>query len=240
MNLKSVLVAATTTAILGWASTAGAAGYTSATSVLTGGSLIDFEDLANGTLVDTQYAGVTFSQTPGGGRPQIDEAPAIFGYGFSSGSKALTGSTEGGVTFDTIAGINVAFGAGKNAVEFFFSDTAPLGDYSVVFYGLGGAVLETVTLSQASILPAGYSGGVFPAPGTFPLPGLFVGYTSAGNDIYGIGIGPGAASNDSFAIDDLRFAAGGGVPEPATWAMMLMGFGGLGAVLRRRSRVALA
>ena len=29
------------------------------------------------------------------------------------------------------------------------------------------------------------------------------------------------------------------VPEPATWAMMLVGFGGLGAVLRRRRGVAL-
>ncbi len=27
---------------------------------------------------------------------------------------------------------------------------------------------------------------------------------------------------------------GGGVPEPATWAMMLVGFGGLGALLRHR------
>jgi hypothetical protein len=32
----------------------------------------------------------------------------------------------------------------------------------------------------------------------------------------------------------------GGVPEPATWALMLMGFGGLGAVLRRRRQAALA
>ncbi len=31
----------------------------------------------------------------------------------------------------------------------------------------------------------------------------------------------------------------GGVPEPATWTMMIVGFGGLGAVLRRQRRVAL-
>ena len=30
------------------------------------------------------------------------------------------------------------------------------------------------------------------------------------------------------------------VPEPATWAMMLVGFGGLGALLRRRARTAVA
>jgi len=33
---------------------------------------------------------------------------------------------------------------------------------------------------------------------------------------------------------------GGGVPEPAAWAMMLLGFGGIGALLRNRRRHALA
>ena len=32
-------------------------------------------------------------------------------------------------------------------------------------------------------------------------------------------------------------AAAGAVPEPATWAMMLVGFGGLGFAMRRRAKV---
>ncbi len=38
-------------------------------------------------------------------------------------------------------------------------------------------------------------------------------------------------------ISDIKI---GGVPEPTTWSMMLLGFGGLGALLRRRRRAAAA
>jgi hypothetical protein len=34
------------------------------------------------------------------------------------------------------------------------------------------------------------------------------------------------------AVDDMR----GAIPEPATWAMMILGFGAIGAILRRRAR----
>jgi hypothetical protein len=36
----------------------------------------------------------------------------------------------------------------------------------------------------------------------------------------------------------LNFSSPGGVPEPASWALMIMGFGGVGAVMRRRNTVA--
>ena len=37
-------------------------------------------------------------------------------------------------------------------------------------------------------------------------------------------------------LDDVSFAAaGGGVPEASTWAMLIAGFGLVGAAMRRRS-----
>jgi len=50
-------------------------------------------------------------------------------------------------------------------------------------------------------------------------------------------------SNGSYTVDpNINFylvgdRVGGAVPEPATWAMMLIGFGGLGAAMRRRRAV---
>ena len=47
---------------------------------------------------------------------------------------------------------------------------------------------------------------------------------------------------DNFTVNSSVFAAAdpGAVPEPSTWAMLLIGFGGIGVALRRRREVATA
>jgi hypothetical protein len=48
------------------------------------------------------------------------------------------------------------------------------------------------------------------------------------------------ACNNCVTINSITTIAGASAPEPASWAMMILGFGGLGALARRRRRLALA
>lgn len=53
----------------------------------------------------------------------------------------------------------------------------------------------------------------------------------------------GLIGNNDPLIDGVSFeqiAVGGAVPEPATWAMMIVGFGAIGGVMRRRAAMAFA
>ena len=52
------------------------------------------------------------------------------------------------------------------------------------------------------------------------------------------------SGDEAFGLDNVEFSAevtppitpGPGIPEPATWAMMILGFGGVGTILRGRRR----
>ena len=56
--------------------------------------------------------------------------------------------------------------------------------------------------------------------------------------IYGFRIGGGFVPD--FDVTGVNFSVTAAVPEPATWAVMLLGFAGLGAALRRRRAVGMA
>lgn len=117
----------------------------------------------------------------------------------------------------------------------------------------------TSTLSSSNVLLSGLVAGFYyvgiSIPGTEPVNNanqlLFQGYpdgdTTAVRGPAGGVVPTTLATFDGSAYDDtpgayqITFAgvtfgpaATGGVPEPATWAMMLMGFGAIGAGLRRR------
>jgi hypothetical protein len=101
-----------------------------------------------------------------------------------------------------------------------------------------------------------YDNVVWPGPGQQQLsnPGiLFLGASGAEYNLFSDdpvnyelykaipGVGYDGNSHGTISMvqtfsQDVRGA--GGVPEPATWAMMILGFGGVGALLRRRRQAA--
>ena len=114
------------------------------------------------------------------------------------------------------------------------------GNYDEAFKitDLGGADLDFDQLvTGIAYIGVHYGAGGFPDP---KPPGATAFYKiDAGTGLDVIDLLRGASSNAylySFTPCTDRDCGGGGneVPEPATWAMMIMGFGGIGTMMRRR------
>jgi len=63
----------------------------------------------------------------------------------------------------------------------------------------------------------------------------FYGFTSD-KAIKSVTIGMRDATSENFALDNVRFGGAAAVPEPASWAMMIAGFGLIGGNMRRQTR----
>jgi hypothetical protein len=70
--------------------------------------------------------------------------------------------------------------------------------------------------------------------GFFPI-----GFDMTKNDNYAVTLALDNGKGSAFSVENLITVGTGAIPEPASWALMMLGIGGIGAALRRKGRPAL-
>ncbi|MFS0737355.1 PEPxxWA-CTERM sorting domain-containing protein [Sphingomonas sp. 1P06PA] len=191
--------------------------------------LINFDDLAEGTTLSTQYAaqGVTFSPNAfsGAGGPTGDWATNtdmtivsasgsdVGGLGTPSlVSGNLLRSFNGWLGEDGDASFAIDFTAAASAVSLDFAGVTTPSSTQIFAYN-GSTLIGSV---------AGSTGGQFTL--SFAAPSITRLVVTPGDFFDWVG------------VDNLNFtlAAGPAVPEPASWALMIGGFGLIGGAMRRQ------
>ncbi len=180
---------------------------------------------------------------------------------------ANTGTTEGQSSVLTLA---TPLAAGSYDLTFTitqnYGDVHTLGDFGLLYLTDATPTLASPTLFFTNLPVASsndpgttftttvfeeiIAGGSSPGTAVYtvrarldsaaPVTGIFFGtYSDQG---YGLPTGgPGRAFNGNFVVQELALdVAPAGVPEPATWSLLIAGFGGVGIAARRRRSAAVA
>lgn len=182
---------------------------------------------------------------PGLGSFTIGQGSSTYDVGTNTSTFTMTGAITGGSAgwnSGTFAFVTKYSGvdtpqAGPNAPE---AVSNPANSNEFFYSALPGNDSMTLELFGT---PSGNHTIQLVTAGNFDGPGFGFGYTAGGGctgvAVCGqnnVGLTPGATIFGPVDIS-VSFAA---VPEPATWAMMLVGLGGLGAMMRRRKALAAA
>jgi hypothetical protein len=169
---------------------------------------------------------------------------------FNAGFADAPFYTDMGVTFTPIGGGTLTsnnFGVSPNGTKGIVGTNGP--DFQTINALIaGGTNFVSVDIgdynadADAIFLRAYDAANNLLDSDTFNLAAAFTGLVTLSVSVAGIdhvefgGVG---TQGSSVYSDNFTFESNAVVPEPATWALMLMGFGGLGAMLRSR-RTALA
>jgi hypothetical protein len=179
----------------------------------------------------------------------LDDSPPNAKLSLSPGYSTIVGGPNQGSPFTpltadlTITGHVMHFGVGKSIYHEGSSGDAKgvisgsYNDYQDEIFGGfrdNSIIRSEVTSTITHFLTSSDPRTPFAASGA----GLtFSGGFSINNNAIGVGIEPQRHAFSDFRItrvETVLLPQGGAVPEPASWALMISGFGMVGAVLRRR------
>ncbi|THD57887.1 PEPxxWA-CTERM sorting domain-containing protein [Phenylobacterium sp.] len=222
MKLRLLALAASAAVALAAASSASAADYaitTVAGDHVTDPLITDFNSNSSGAITDLA-AGYTFNQGPGGLAFTRDG-----GLGLLSGVSAPPPADNGvsGAFYETVTTGGAATLTAKTPLDYFQFYMGSPDDYNQIEFTFANPALSPLILTGTQIWGGSPDGNGDQSQGFtvsyhFDAPVSSVTFTSTGN---------------SFEFDKLA----GSVPEPASWALMILGFGGAGAALRSRRRL---
>ena len=180
--------------------------------------LFDFDTVATGTYatVIQTVSGLTASITSASGNIKVEPQSGIPGIGGQVLINYFTGSGKFTANFSSAVD-DVSITGGD-----FGADTDHI--FLAAFSGLGatGTFLGSFTTAGCCAGSPGSTTASLIASGIRSV--QF--YTGAGDPF------PGSVYFDNLKVGKLS----AGVPEPASWAMMLLGFGGIGSLIRNRRR----
>lgn len=201
------------------------------------------------TILGAAALAVTLAATPAFATETFAQYEQVDGgldtIQFSGGLLSDTGGATGAlVLFNYLSSPGPGLDGQIDAYMNVSSTGAPWGGTISFLRVSDMANLLTLTFSGASLAGVGGAGALFGSQpgGTVTYTSDFLDFTdaTAGNFSLGFsGITPGFGA-DFWTGDSVgTFASDGGgggneIPEPATWVMMIMGFGGVGALMRRR------
>ena len=196
------------------------------TALTSGGTLFDFEGFPDLTNADNLFAaqGLTFS----------DDDPV-----YSSNTKIRHAPRGDWTPLSGIAvlenpnvsptNMSMYFSTPKSAVEFYFSDDAPLNDYDFTAYDASNNVLESASLSFATDRNASGDFAVFI---TFLRPSADISRIAIVSHAFAY-----VGQTDFYGIDDLRLDGSTSVvPLAATLPLFASGLGAISALVWRRKR----
>lgn len=135
------------------------------------------------------------------------------------GSRSAIGSQTNPINSNQFAPLRFSFSTAINSITFAFGDGGGDSDSPVVIaaYDAASTFLGSVTDSY----PSGYGAGK----------SLTLNFANARYFVASSGV---LGQNKDSIFWEVTSLTAGGVPEPMTWALMLTGFGAVGAAMRRR------